>query len=84
MPTKQNPIEELEDGVASSIGSSRSTTQGSVPWQDSKAPDIPERDPVKQWETHKGAWFGDAAAWERYSGYKLPDTHPDSPRYQGE
>jgi hypothetical protein len=31
-------------------------------------------DPVKEWEQVKAAWKGDVAAWERYSGLKLPDV----------
>ena len=30
-------------------------------------------DPVKEWNRVKLAWNGDAEAWQRYSGFKLPE-----------
>lgn len=80
-----NQREMVEDGSMTGFHSNAmGISRGAAPWADRVKPDIPERDPVAQWEKHKGAWHGDAAGWERYSGYKLPETHPDSPRYQGE
>ena len=35
--------------------------------------DVKPKDPRKEWEKVKDAWCGDQAAWERYSGMKIPE-----------
>lgn len=49
------------------------TTPGRQP-----RPEKPKKiDPVKEWERVKKIWKGNVAAWQRYSGLKLPDDYND-------
>lgn len=62
-----------EDGMNQvNIHSGRGITIGKLV---TGVPEKPKKiDPVKEWERVKKVWKGDVAAWERYSGFKLPKT----------